>query len=302
MTASIDEKNYRSTQTISSFKVFISNHIDLIRPCVPILAAIVGMIAPYVGNSNLRTVLLISSLLLVLFATYFIYSFERKYRDYLNVFKRIGKATIIVAHRLDDEHRGTSVWDLLAAKEIKVALSKVGKSNFSEENVSSPDSSGQDRDLIIIGGPVTNPYSREINNSLNRINNTINFSYNESQPLGKQYYISCVGTNILNVEFESRKKLPNDFDHAVLYVGPNPFNEHRWLIWIAGLGPYATYGAAKMLTQPDFARIIGNQLDEKGTFCSAIVRYEFDGSTDEEVKKGRIVSFMTTTGRLSLPR
>lgn len=136
--------------------------------------------------------------------------------------------------------------------------------------------------LILICGPVMNDFSAEINRQLSSEVSWFNGFYffkknsDQTSPPEKSWSILQRGTTAIGIFFKGFPKEGVNEDYGIIFIGPNPINPDNWLVWAAGLGAMATYGAVKVFKDSMFAELLGQWLVNKQRYFSAIIQYRFD--------------------------
>lgn len=220
---------------------------------------------------------------------------------------RFNKKVWIVTGALRDRQGNYDMpyYDHKAAELIAEILGSVGvKSQIDHcKSRSLPRNFGEN--LILICGPVMNEFSAEINKRLQGETAWFNGFYFEShdasetespQTPEKTWSIRHRGITDINIPFAGFPAHGVAEDCGLIYVGPNPINSHNWLIWAAGLGPIATYGAANAFGNPILLELLGRGLFNKQRYASALIQYCFDPDNPVD---GSVSSILVTGGTVT---
>jgi hypothetical protein len=158
--------------------------------------------------------------------------------------------------------------------------------------------------LILVCGPVLNEFSEEVNRQFQteatwfngfHFSRRINLTKDNDQddPKEKRWVIHHRGITAIDVPFKGFPEQGVDEDCGIIYIGPNPINPDNWVIWVAGLGPIATYGAAKAFQSSNNMELLGRGLVNEHSYCSALIQYRFD---ERNPINGWVSSILVTGG------
>jgi len=165
------------------------------------------------------------------------------------------------------------------------------------------------RSMVLVGGPSMNKFSDQINRGLAVDSEWYRgFYFDKIQSLSGEtgedlqdkycWVIKHKGMDVhvthTGIMLDKKKE-----DTGIIYVGPNPVNKNRWLMWIAGLSSGGTYGAAKSIYHYkhnlDFVELLGGSLFNNHRYCSALIRYRYDASNPAN---GEVTNFVVCGGRI----
>lgn len=220
---------------------------------------------------------------------------------------RYNREVLIITGALQDRqgHYDIPYHDLKSAELMKEILRDIGiKSRIDHcKSHSIPRNFGDN--LILICGPVMNDFSAEINRKLSKkivwfngfYFGSVDLPQNGGQQVPEQNWsIRHRGITELNVSFEGFPNQGIAEDCGLIFIGPNPINPDNWLIWAAGLGPIATYGATKAFQNPILLELLGRGLFSSQRYCSALIQYRFDPNNPID---GTVSSILVTGGTIN---
>ena len=176
------------------------------------------------------------------------------------------------------------------------------------DDCESPKFQNIERDLVLIGGPESNKFSRSINNELRKIDRFNGFYFSDEDDTEhwvilhkEQSEFKILYSECFDISSGLREKIleleDKGFqDYGLIYIGPNPLNVEKWLVLIAGLGRVGTYGGAELFTDNRFIEYISNRLSGNYSYCSAVIRYRFYGLS-RDTRKGYVSSIHLTRGK-----
>ncbi|MFZ2488878.1 MAG: hypothetical protein WAZ19_12225 [Anaerolineae bacterium] len=255
---------------------------------------------PYIA-SGLWVIIVILAVLLVL-AERLTGDLEWKARIF-----RFNKKVLIVTGALQDRHGNYDIpyYDLKSAELMAETLGSIGiksqidhcKSHFIPRNMGD--------NMILICGPVVNYFSAEINRRLSSETPWFNGFYfgqlippeQSKQDVPEMEWGICHrGIAKLEIPFAEFPPQGRTEDCGIIYIGPNPINSDRWIIWVAGLGAFATYGAAKAFQNPIFLELLGRGLFSEQRYCSSLIQYRFDL---ENPVNGAVSNIIVTGGSVN---
>jgi hypothetical protein len=226
---------------------------------------------------------------------------------------RIGedrRARLVVGAAPERTQPSTPDYDGLAAEMIREGLLTRGGGfdrvcNGAPEPVLTP----IDRDLVVVGGPGSQPLSEAINQAVYRRDWGVRgfyFAPAGEAPSRAGNLVRCWRLQAHDLPEEAGIPDPDDpyarlpdgckEDFGVLYVGANPLARRHGLIWVAGLGSVGTVGAALALQDPRVMEALAPKVPGEQAYGCALVRYRF---ADEQYPlDGALACMALTRGML----
>ena len=283
------------------FRYYIFKHSEVVRILVDAIAAISLVAISFISEFYLRIFAAAILFFIAILVKTTILAAEKYYGMYFNILKRFKHEVKIIRRSTASAERGASVYDDDAASVPSKTFKRFGIDCEVEAHHPN-DEIDFHRDMVLIGGPITSRYARLINDKLKAIG-TNSFCFSERDGI---HIIDHPGEITNNIQF-NKTEIGQNFDYGILYIGPNPIHQNFWLIWLAGLGPYATLGMAQELDHGDSIRGIGSLLSEDGAYCSGLFKYGYIGVLNKQsnlfdrVKQTTHRNSTLSRGRLTFP-
>jgi hypothetical protein len=220
---------------------------------------------------------------------------------------RFSRATQLITGTIKDEHGEDNMppYDKEAVDLLSSIMNRIGIRTHAYHCKEDLAWKTHQQNMVLICGPIRNERSAEVNLTLEQ--NTPWFSgfylkkiestnAPERQHQEEQWTISHSTIEGFSAPFHGLPAQGAQEDYGLIYIGPNPCNLRRWLIWVAGLGPIGTYGACVAFEDMDFVRMLATRLSHHKNYISACVRYRYRKNRPRE---GNIVTIITCDGIVS---
>lgn len=256
-------------------------------------------------------VFIIPIVLCLLTLQFWVHFVIRKFGNFGRIYSAFGSNVhIVTSHALAIEENisVTPAFEEWACDRLTQSMSRWGKltKKFIDTDKECPPN--WDGDFIVIGGPARNSKSLLLSIEMGtKVPGAFFFADAGGGPAdpGNGYQKPWIITNSaldeIEVKYAGLAMDGADRDHGIIYVGPNPLNPDRRIIWIAGLAPYSTWGAARIITEMTRASHIGDQLDTSRSYCSVLFKVKFHSADKDDIRDLSIEHMVLSRGELGVP-
>lgn len=204
------------------------------------------------------------------------------YRNRLRLYRFAAAPKIITGAFLEDgQPVHTHQADIAATKLVQADMVGVGLTNSNDLswNDAAAPRTFSSEPIVLLCGPVGNSLTQDLNEHLSKSSRpAFYFSPLDSAsvpqiPHGHKRWIVAHNTfRDIQLVYPAN----GSEDYGIIFVGKNPKNENHWLVWLAGLGPHGTVGAARAFVDERVQAVLASHL-RASPYVSALVKYRFTG-------------------------
>lgn len=265
-------------------------------------ASALTVIQIFAGETYTVVFLVICVFLLLIWLQYIPTRIETDYFNSASVLAGFSKDVHVVIGmiRRPGDDSGPATTDLDTAALVSQLFGEIGREPKNPIFVYSDEADlDWDRDLIVIGGPAFNPYARHLCQA-HRLPNCFIFTREDPGEHGNTFSISH--TSLEKIIITDREVGGKSIDYGIVYIGPNPEQTDKRILWVAGLRPASTLAAARIVSTKEYLQKIAKQITREKSYCSFLFRYEYRKNLGHiGYAKGNFTGLCYSSGERAIP-